>query len=745
MNIQRKLITGFFTFTLLICVVGYFGFQTARIIEEQSSIKDGSRNLILNIVEDSNALEKYLLSDDPVELAQIRESIEKFDELTEMWISALKFGTDSAEFRSKDSYKTWVNSGFEEQRIEVTHDFRLGDKIDEIEEIREEYEEVYEKTLDIHDTKVTIKAKFNENIKKHSMISQEIENNIEKINNSNLNMDLIVLHHNADEVIYHHKDRQHIEAWFDSIDTLRDDIEGIGDIITLEEKSNILKSFDEYYSLVQETGDLVLEIEQLEKYESEQYYLIKGIVTEIDKKRDEIEISVGDTTDKEINRSIIILIGTLFSSVIFGLFTAFVISSSILNQIGKVTKAALEIGEGNFEKRIDIETKDEIGQLSQTFNEMTAKLSQSYKLLKDEKKRLKTILDTMPNGVMIIDSESHRIVEVNPLAQELIGAPWDEIVGKVCHWFICPAVKGACPISDLGQKVDKSERILLGSDGRKVPILKTVIPIQLDGKEHFIESIIDITEQKKAAEEIKKFSDELEESNRMKDLFGDIMHHDLLNPIGTSKVAIEFLLEEETDPTKIKDLEIVLRNINRMIDLIENANKLSKLGSSEYIEFENMDLKNVIEEVIEGFHTSANLAGMEIEFNEVNNMPIQANRIIGEVFSNLISNAIKYAPGGKKILVKTEDRESFWRIKVIDFGTGIEDKDKIDIFERFQRLFKHEVKGSGLGLAIVKMILEIHKGKVWVEDNILEYCDEKGENHGKKQGAVFVVEIPKSN
>jgi signal transduction histidine kinase len=124
-------------------------------------------------------------------------------------------------------------------------------------------------------------------------------------------------------------------------------------------------------------------------------------------------------------------------------------------------------------------------------------------------------------------------------------------------------------------------------------------------------------------------------------------------------------------------------------------------------------------------------ADMEIENRITESMPVKANKIIEEVFANLISNAIKYARDGKKIIVKGEDRDPFWNIMVIDFGEGLKNTEKSMIFDRFCRLEKKGVKGSGLGLAIAKKIVELHRGGIGVEDN-------------PQGGAVFIVEIPKS-
>ncbi len=117
---------------------------------------------------------------------------------------------------------------------------------------------------------------------------------------------------------------------------------------------------------------------------------------------------------------------------------------------------------------------------------------------------LETILNSIFSGVVVIDGETHKIVTANPKALETIGASKEHVIGKVCHKYICPAEKGKCPITDLGQTVDKSERVLLRADGQRIPILKTVTTIIWGGRKYLIESIIDITELKKTEKALQK-------------------------------------------------------------------------------------------------------------------------------------------------------------------------------------------------------------------------------------------------
>lgn len=117
-------------------------------------------------------------------------------------------------------------------------------------------------------------------------------------------------------------------------------------------------------------------------------------------------------------------------------------------------------------------------------------------------KLVQSILDSIQAGIVIIDPADHKIIEANPVALAMIGAPAEQVLGSVCHKFICPAEVGKCPVTDLGQKVDNAERVLLTTGGQKRPILKTVASVNLEGRERLIESFLDITALKNLQDEL---------------------------------------------------------------------------------------------------------------------------------------------------------------------------------------------------------------------------------------------------
>jgi len=118
--------------------------------------------------------------------------------------------------------------------------------------------------------------------------------------------------------------------------------------------------------------------------------------------------------------------------------------------------------------------------------------------LREAEARLKTIFNAVQAGIVVIDPEAHLVVDANDSALRMIGEPREGVVGRVCHRFMCPAELGQCPITDLHQTVDRSERTLITARGDRVPIIKTVSEVWLGGRRHLLESFIDITERKRA-------------------------------------------------------------------------------------------------------------------------------------------------------------------------------------------------------------------------------------------------------
>jgi PAS domain S-box-containing protein len=115
---------------------------------------------------------------------------------------------------------------------------------------------------------------------------------------------------------------------------------------------------------------------------------------------------------------------------------------------------------------------------------------------------LNLIFTAVQAGIVIIDAKTHVIIDANPAAMKMIGAPEEQIVRKVCHMFICSADKGKCPVTDLGLSVENSEQLLIRADGEKRSVVKTVTMAKLHGRECILETFYDNTQRKQVEEEL---------------------------------------------------------------------------------------------------------------------------------------------------------------------------------------------------------------------------------------------------
>ncbi len=157
-------------------------------------------------------------------------------------------------------------------------------------------------------------------------------------------------------------------------------------------------------------------------------------------------------------------------------------------------------------------TYEELRHRVEELEKEAAERRRAEEALGESEVRLKTVLDTVQAGIVVIDPETHIIVGANAAAGKMVGAPREQILGSSCQKFICPAEEGECPITDLGQNLDNAEQVLLTASGGKVPILKTVVSVILAGREHLLESFLDITERKEAEEERARLIGELQEA-----------------------------------------------------------------------------------------------------------------------------------------------------------------------------------------------------------------------------------------
>lgn len=386
------------------------------------------------------------------------------------------------------------------------------------------------------------------------------------------------------------------------------------------------------------------------------------------------------------------------------------------------------------------------------FEKVDEKVEEIVRDIRESEQRYKELIENSGDGFFVTDLRG-TIVYVNQSFSRIFGYPKEQLIGKNIIHLIHP--QDINIFIKIFKKDYKIPRLL---EVRCLKKRKTEVYLQISitrvkkGGIVKIQGIArDITELKIKEKELKRLNKELflrqeklvaltaelERKNKelmmansLKDIFLDVMSHDLLNPVGIILNISEIALTENSIEDIKEEIKIIKRNAEKIKELVENATFLAKIEKIDKVSFEYLDLDKIIEEAVEDLTYYINEKKISLELKLIP-CKIEANPIIKEVFINLISNAIKYSPKGSKVVVGIEEKGDRVVVYVKDYGIGVPDEYKLTIFDRFTRIEKKGVRGSGIGLAIVKRLVELHKGEVWVENN----------PEGK--GSIFYVEIPK--
>ncbi len=211
-------------------------------------------------------------------------------------------------------------------------------------------------------------------------------------------------------------------------------------------------------------------------------------------------------------------------------------------------------------------------------------------------------------------------------------------------------------------------------------------------------------------------------------LFIDILRHDILNPLGLIRNFAELMSDDAPKPLK-SQVEAIIRNVDRLIEIVEDASRLSSLERSKRMDAEDLELSGLIKQSLEELSPAIIEKKIVIDSQVKPGFKFKGNKTFSYVTTNLLSNAIKFSKPGAKVILQAKRKDDKITFKVIDYGPGVLDEHKESIFKRFERPKKEGVKGTGLGLTIVKKVVELHNGTVWVEDN-------------PDGGSIFKVMIP---
>jgi two-component system sensor histidine kinase VicK len=346
----------------------------------------------------------------------------------------------------------------------------------------------------------------------------------------------------------------------------------------------------------------------------------------------------------------------------------------------------------------------------------------------DAKYFLAAIVESSQDSIVTIDL-NRVITSWNKAAEDLYGYKSDEVIGNHLEMVMLPK-----DIVDLIEKVEKIsheisvpiyETVRLHKNGKEADLQIALSPVRnLSGEVIGISTIArDIT--------VAKLQEQL------KDEFIVVASHELKTPVTSIKGYAQILVARFKDLPDAKSFSMLTkldRQIDRLIELINTLLDTTKLAAGDFLlNIQSFDLSSLIEEQIEVIQRVS--PNHQIIFEGEKSRIVLADRkLIGQAILNFISNAVKYSPGGQKVIVSLTETTHAYGVKVSvqDFGVGIPTGLNHKIFERYFRVNDPRgasISGMGLGLYITAHIIHQHGGKLNVDSK-------------EGMGSTFSFELP---
>lgn len=354
-----------------------------------------------------------------------------------------------------------------------------------------------------------------------------------------------------------------------------------------------------------------------------------------------------------------------------------------------------------------------------------ARHAQANKELSELNALNQTLIKTVPFGMDVVDAKGN-VLYLSPKVEAIFGK---EAIGKKC-WSLYRDDKMQCGDCPLRKSIITGETSSIETSGilggRSVEISHTCMEYQ--EKNVLLEIFQDITERKLAEEELLRLNRELLKLDYLKSEFINMSSHELRTPIAIVREGISQMVEGlhgELKPEQKYFLDKSFKNINRLIKIVDNIFEISELDSGKVgLENELFDLVELVRDAVSSMGRQIKGSGLEIKENfSGNRIELYADKKkISRVLTELIKNVLKFTEKGY-IEIKIEDKDDGVEFSVKDSGRGIAEENLPKLFDKFQQFgrdFGSGERGTGLGLALAKGLIELHKGKIWVDSRLGE-------------------------
>ncbi len=414
----------------------------------------------------------------------------------------------------------------------------------------------------------------------------------------------------------------------------------------------------------------------------------------------------------------------------------FMNSSIITRELRKLHQGVKKISSGEFGYMLDSKDVDnEVKELYSAFNDMSEKLSkyneQTIESLTFERNKLESVLMSIVNGVVVCDNHD-KVIMVNNYAKRLLEVEEEDIINTQIQQF-CDSSGEFC----FSDKIAKFKDTPLEEDGSPISfnieidkkILKCLISPMFTRSGSYVGYIIILIDVTK----------EVEMDNLRANFISNVSH-ELRTPVTVLRSYIDTLYSFGNDfdfNTQREFIGVMNQEIIRLNTMVNDILDFSRYEAQNlHLEKTKQDIVEVVEDAVNQVQVLAKEHDLTISIMKEPDLPEVPMNVesISRAFMNILSNAIKYSPDGKRIKIRAERSRDgeYVEVSVEDQGPGIPEKDQKKVFDRFYRVENatHTVKGTGLGLHLVKVTIEKHhQGQVFV-------------NSKEGEGSTFGFRLP---
>ncbi len=451
-----------------------------------------------------------------------------------------------------------------------------------------------------------------------------------------------------------------------------------------------------------------------------------------------------------------------------GFIGVFVMSSIISRPVKMLMTAAGAVRDGDFEARVNHKSRDELGNLSDSFNSMVESLESAYQnlesanatlahhseelqqevserkrielALRESEGRFRAVIEHATDIVAVMDSDSN-FIYVSPASIHMLGRPAESIVGTNILELIHPSdrvqvQKGILAGKQSPENILRFDARYRHSDGswRYLAVRGRNLYDQ-PGIYGALLNISDVTDARRFQQELVEAKETAEEMVRLKDSFLANMSHEIRTPL-TGILGFAQVLDAEVDEEHKELVNFIQEGGKRLLSTLNSVLDLAQLeANSMKLELEEVDLAKEVRQTAQMFLPMARLKKIKLQI-DAPAQPVMTTIDLGcinRVLNNLLSNALKFTENGA-VTLRVRGTDQFVRIAVADSGVGIAQEFLPYLFDEFKQEstgVSRSHEGSGLGLAITRKLVRLMHGDITVESK-------------KGAGTVFTITLPRN-